>query len=381
MNVATIEKRGESAAGSGQVLPFGARWIAALTASALVAFAPLSSAAPPPPSGAPAPAPRVGYTPPPPSATNPAPPGAAPRILPPPSQQAARTGRYRLTLLGASAYRQTKAGALGGALASDTVFFVTDILPLSEQGAEAAARRVSWTYGRVDSRGPVIHGDWIRTGSAGVDGGIKSGDTLPYAQPWIRKQPAGPLRLPQVVWEGRLVDGVNCVLIGPTVWKREDGKWLEGRFRLLAASPANMARLMLADLQPSPELFKAITEIARSRAPVVPLPALLNATAIPRLSASDQAGSGIGGAAKALTSSDRPIGVTYMNGAQVFIPKVLILNYAAAERLLAPSQAPSVPNFFGSPVQMPSGIVLVRFQDDPGLGGDYELFFQIERIQ
>lgn len=365
--------------------------VVAIVVLMLIAFATTASASPPLPSGAsaPAPAPKVGYTPPPPSANVPAPPSAASRPLPPPTSQAMRSGRYRLTLLGAAAYRQTKPGGIVGAVvASDTVFFVTDILPLSAKGADAASRRQSWTYGRLVTTGPVVHGDWIRAGSAGSDGGIKSGDTIPYAQPWIRKQPIGPVRLPQLIWEGTLIDGINSVLVGPTVWKYEDGKWREGRFRGFAASPAGMASLMLADLQPSPELFNAINDIARTRGAVVPLPALLNPQAIPRFStgaASGQANSpGVVGAfsnAVAAASADRPIGVTYSNGLQVFVPKVLVLNYATAESFLAPSQVPNVPNFFGAPVQMPRGTVLVRYQDDQGLGGDYELFFQIERIQ
>jgi hypothetical protein len=363
----------------------------AIAALMLIAYASPTPASPPLPSGAPAPAPapRVGYTPPPPSTGVPAPPSSASRPLPPPSTQAMRSGRYRLTLLGAAAYRQTKAGGIVGAVgASDTFFFVTDILLLSAKGADAVSRRQSWTYGRLVTNGPVVHADWIRAGSAGSEGGIKSGDTIPYAQPWIRKQPIGPVRLPQLIWEGTLIDGINSVLVGPTVWKYEDGRWREGRFRGFAASPAGMASLMLADLQPSPELFNAINDIARTRGAVVPLPALLNPQAIPRFSTG--AGSsptnssgvvGLAGNAVAAASADRPIGVTYQNGVQIFVPKVLVLNYATAESSLAPSQMPNVPNLFGASVQMPRGTVLVRYQDDQGLGGDYEMFFQIERIQ
>lgn len=383
-----------------------------------------------PSAAAPPPAPRVGYVPPPPSASAPLPPSKGllppPRSGPPPPPStaaappppaattpppptgyvpaAARSGRYRLSLLGATVNRKTTdddpVAIPPVAKRGDDVFFVADMVELTALGTTAPQRRKTPVYGVVPSGNSATQAiaaslaggtrDRIQAGTMTVDGGLKAGDTLPYAQPWMRKAPITADRLPMLVWEGTLAEGRNILLVTATVWEFDDGGWTAGRYRNFSASAADMSRLMLGDLRLTTELFNTVNDIARTRGPVAPLPEQLNPQVLARFSSG--AGSppaatsgGLTGAvsgAVVSNSSDRPIGLRYQNGQPVFVPNVLLLNYANAERLVtAPATpVPSIPlPFGGTSVPMPQGTVLVQYRDDDRLGGDYVLILQLER--
>jgi hypothetical protein len=352
----------------------------------------------PPPSGSTAPR-SAGYVPPPPSASSAPPPSS---VVP----TAAPSGRYRLSLLGATVNRKTidddNPVFPPVPRRADDAFFVVDLMEMTPQGTGAPQRRKTPVYGTVasgNSATQVIAGslaggaasERIRAGTMTVDGGLKQGDSVPYAQPWQRKAPNTSDRLPMLLWEGTLTEGRNILLVAPTVWEVDDGGWMVGRYRNFSASAADMARLMLGDLPPRPELFKAVSDIARDRGVVVPLPEVLNPQVLVRFSSgagsnpSARPGGIISTAAGAvnLNSTDRPIGLVYQNGQPVFVPRVLLLNYAAAERLVTPPKTPvpTVPSMFGPTAPMPQGTVLVQYRDDDRLGGEYVLFLQLERVQ
>lgn len=415
----------------------GRRWVAIVAAAGQAPAAAVSgrivvSDAAAPAAAAPPPAPRVGYVPPPPSTASsapppggllppprsgpPLPPSTASTPPPPPSTASAPppqgyvpasspSGRYRLSLLGASVNRKTTDDDNINpqvARRGDEVFFVVDMQELTPQGTSAPQRRKTPIYGAVASGNSATQqiaasmagtsaSERIRAGTMTVDGGLKAGDAVPYAQPWQRKAPNATDRLPLLVWEGTLTDGRNMLLVAPTVWELDDGGWMVGRYRNFSASAADMGRLMLGDLPPRAELFRAISDLARDRGVVVPLPELLNPQVLARFSsgtASPPAGAtgGVTAAMAGMASSsttDRPIGLAYQNGQPVFVPRVLVLNYATAERLVTPPKTPVpvLPSMFGPTTPMPTGTVLVQFRDDDRLGGEYVLFLQLERVQ
>jgi len=308
-----------------------------------------------------------------------------------------------LSLLGATVNRKTiddDNPYPGVARRADDAFFVVDLMEMTSQGTGAPQRRKTPVYGTVasgNSATPAIAGslaggaasERIRAGTMTVDGGLKQGDSVPYAQPWQRKAPNASDRLPMLLWEGSLTEGRNILLVAPTVWELDDGGWMVGRYRNFSASAADMARLMLGDLPPRPELFKAISDIAHDRGVVVPLPEVLNPQVLARFSsgAGSRPGTSSGGflagasSAFASSSTDRPIGVVHQNGQPVFVPRVLLLNYASAERLVTPPKTPvpTVPSMFGPTAPMPQGTVLVQYRDDDRLGGEYVLFLHLER--
>ena len=341
-----------------------------------------TAATPPlPPGGLLAPPPRPGTPPPPASPPPPPPRGTAP---PPPTQttQAARAGRYRVTLLGASVYRETWDTVLQTDGKGDEVFFVTDIQEFTPRGAFVPVRRKTPVYGDVNG-----FPQRIQAGSRSDKGGIRTGDAIPYADPWVRKAPTGNDRLPQLLWEGTLTDGQNSVVIAPMVWEEDGGDWLAGSYNNISRTAGDVFKV-ISSLNPSSNdvLFAAINQVAENSAPVAALSEFLKA-----INPANWPGAVANWFGKQVTwvvgvSADRPIGQTMVNDQYVFMPKVLVLNFKTAEKLITQPQPPvpnlpGLPAFIRAPGPKPPGVIEVRYRDDDRLAGDYALWVQIERIQ
>jgi hypothetical protein len=342
---------------------------------------PATASAPPPlPSGSPAPLPpprgQVAAPPPPPGANTAAPPPASP----PSSAQAARSGRYRVTLLGASVYRETWDTALQTDGKGDEVFFVTDIQEFTPRGAFVPVRRKSPVYGDING-----FPQRLQAGSRSDKGGIRTGDSIPYADPWVRKAPIAGDRLPQLLWEGTLTDGQNSIVIAPMVWEEDNGDWLAGGYNNFSRTAGDVFKI-ISSLNPSSNdvMFAALNQVAENSAPVAALSEFLKA-----INPANWPGAVAGWFGKQITwvvgvSADRPIGQTMVNDQYVFMPKVLVLNFKTAERLINQPQPP-VPNLSGLPFlrqvgPKPQGVIEVRLRDDDRLAGDYALWLQIERL-
>lgn len=382
----------------------GRRWVAVVgLQGALNPQAPLvtgrvvisdgaGATAPPPPPRAPAPPPARragGLVPLPPApggnvAAPPPPPGAntaAPPPAPPPSTaQVARSGRYRVTLLGASVYRETWDTVLQTDGKGDEVFFVTDIQEFTPRGAFVPVRRKSPVYGDING-----FPQRLRAGSRSDKGGIRTGDTIPYADPWVRKAPIAGDRLPQLLWEGTLTDGQNSIVIAPMVWEEDNGDWLAGSYNNFSRTAGDVFKI-ISSLNPSSNdvMFAALNRVAENSAPVAALSEFLKA-----INPANWPGAVAGWFGKQITwvvgvSADRPIGQTMVNDQYVFMPKVLFLNFKTAERLIT-QPPPPVPNLSGLPFlrqvgPKPQGVIEVRLRDDDRLAGDYALWLQIERL-
>jgi hypothetical protein len=333
---------------------------------------------PPPPAtaSAPPPPPRTGGLVPPPPPTM----GAAPPP-PAPTAQAARSGRYRVTLLGASVYRETWDTALQTDGKGDEVFFVTDVQEFTPRGAFVPVRRKTPVYGDING-----FPQRIQAGSRSDKGGIRSGDSIPYADPWVRKAPIANDRLPQLLWEGTLTDGQNSVVIAPIVWEEDNGDWLAGGYNNISRTAGDVFKIM-SSLNPSSSdvMFAALNNVAEHSAPVAALSEFLKA-----INPANWPGAVANWFGKQITwvvgvAADRPIGQTMVNDQYVFMPKVLVLTFKTAEQLITQPQPPvpnlpGIPAFIRQPGPKPPGVVEVRFRDDDRLAGDYALWLQIERI-
>jgi hypothetical protein len=353
--------------------------------------APVASAPPPRPGGLVSvpPLPSTPYTPPPPSTSSavppPPPPPAAssavpPPPPPPPARQAARSGRYRVVLLGASVYRETWDTILQTDGKGDEVFFLTDVQEFTPGGASAPIRRKTPTYGDING-----FPQRIQAGSRSDKGGIRTGDQIPYSTPWVRKAPVDANRLPQVLWEGVLTEGQNTVLISPTVWEEDNGDWVAGAYKNVTGTAGQLFKTIddLRRQMPHEQFLRAINQAAQQNAPLAAITDVMNT--INPVNALGAAAQWFGKQVTWLVgvAADRPIGQTLSGDQYVFIPKVLILNYQTAEQLLAPRQAAPTPVInmpMFNPAPMPPGVVEVRYRDDDRLAGDYVLYLQIERL-
>ncbi len=323
----------------------------------------------------PPPPPKGTGTPPPPSA------GGAGPPPPPPPPAAARSGRYRVTLLGASVYRETWDTALQTDGKGDEVFFVTDIQEFTPRGAFVPVRRKSLVYGDING-----FPQRLQAGSRSDKGGIRTGDAIPYADPWVRKAPIANDRLPQLLWEGTLTDGQNSIAISPMVWEEDNGDWLAGGYSNISRTAGDVFKIM-SSLNPSSNdvMFAALNQVAENSAPVAALSEFLKA-----INPANWPGAVAGWFGKQITwvvgvSADRPIGQTLVNDQYMFMPKVLLLNFKTAEKLITQPQPPvpnlpGLPAFIRQPGPKPPGVIEVRFRDDDRLAGDYALWLQIERL-
>lgn len=61
----------------------------------------------------------------------------------------------------------------------------------------------------------------IRAGTAGDNGGLRTGDRFPTNEPWRQVGTLSNNRLPMILWEGELSQGL--VIIVTSIWEWDDG--------------------------------------------------------------------------------------------------------------------------------------------------------------
>jgi len=139
----------------------------------------------------------------------------------PPSATPGLSGRYLVTVTGLRAYQASQDDPLSRDGRGDEVY------------AAAAVRRYDQRTGNVAEssiRKTMSYGDSgsfpqrIQAGSGSGTGGIQDGDPIP-AGPMIasRAQPAQDMRFPWRLWEGTLTDGVDALIITPSIWEQDGG--------------------------------------------------------------------------------------------------------------------------------------------------------------
>lgn len=356
------------------------------------------AAAPPPASGS------VGYVPPPP---RPGAGGAAPP--PPPPVSAPAAARFRVTLDGFTAVRETWDTILQTDGKGDEIFIVADVQVFDRERAHPPQRIKTPTYGdtngfpqriragRGADPGGGIAGAGILSGAANGGGnisGIRTGDSVPIANPWTR--PASMLtrdRLPLVLWEGWLTEGVTSVVIVPTVWEEDNGDWLAGGYAAATGAVGSLLRPFdeARKLMPHEQFARMLRENAQG-APAAAMADVLQA--LNPVNWVAHIGNWIG---KNVTwvvgqAGDRPIGQTFdqRRDQYVFMPKVLNLDYRSAARLaaqqqpaLSPAAQAALPPFMrqASAVQLPPGVISMLYEDDDRLAGRYLLWLRVERLQ
>lgn len=301
--------------------------------------------------------------------------GAA-RQNPPPGTPATARGVYRLTINGFIVNRETSDDPLERDGARDEVFIHVRY--------GVAGNPQSWLWNAMTRTFGDIHAvpSRIRAGSArgvpgiGADGGLMTGDAYPTTTPWARSvepfrptEPEGEVDLarqgvdlPMVAWEGELVRGGNALLILPTIIETDNRMEPSSRSTSLLASglarefSGQLLGVTRANVQ---DLARAIADTiaGQIRYPRGPDP------------------------------SDRPIGMQLEGDQHVWRTSPIILTYDIAEELVRrPGEYTDIRSGPGGSSQsitrsLPAGVSYINWRDHGDLGGDYTLFWQLEKVR
>ena len=147
------------------------------------------------------------------------------------------SGRFRVILTGFSVERQTDDNVLESDGKGDEVFIVAEVAEYANR--EKRPQPPQDPFSALFGDNPlltlrrtltsIVMGDAnnqevprIRAGTAGNNGGLRSGDQFPTKEPWKQVGALSQNRLPMQVWEGEL-SGQGMVIIVPTIWEWDDG--------------------------------------------------------------------------------------------------------------------------------------------------------------
>lgn len=277
------------------------------------------------------------------------------------------SGEFRLYLIGFTCDRPTDDKRLEEDGAGDEVFLRTDVMFFDGMRRDANFNGAFTANGTVqpfhqtkeigDNSGE--HSYRIRGGSAsnifGGNGGFKAGDSFPTARPWTVRGQASPL--PFLVWQGALASGMNGIAVMPSIWEADDnpsllfsGSWWPG---FVSGALGNINR--------------PVAEYINDKFPNLrPVPS----DVISRVSNTTFLYEG-----GDISNLDRPIGVQRFQGgvraySYAYIPTVFVLTYEAASNIAANIVPPETRS---------RGVFTVRKVDD-AMGGDYTLYFFVERV-
>lgn len=264
------------------------------------------------------------------------------------------SGRYRVSIVGFRCDHETRDDVFAWDGLSDEIRLHAVTRVVDRDGAVQL-------QGEAQSRvmGSVNGDEWRRTrvhaGRADRFGGVRTGDDIPsspaYA-PVFNPREGIPLNpeLPFLVFEGDLVQGLNAVVIVPTMWEVDGGGNLWPRFQtaINAAAPAIITAG--ATLAGGPTAGGAVGPAATAT-----------------FSALDNLMTGIRGG----DGGDRLIGLhrSSSGDGETFTASVVRLNYDLAELALRTRIGPH-----------PPGILAINYRDDGDLNGNYMLYLKVERV-
>jgi len=257
-----------------------------------------------------------------------------------------RRGRYRVVINGFSVRHETWDHAFEVDGKRDEVYVVANVTSVDrKRKIRLSSPAETKVMGDING-----HHGRVRAGTASAKGGgIRTGDEVPYKQPWKRRVGPKSDRLPLDVWEGDLIEGQNSVVIMPAIWEYDGGtdvyrSWL-GWAKKTARKLRN-AEVINKLLGEEGQVVFDLSELGLGVA----------------LSLQED---GILGNAK-----DRPIGMKKQGKRAIFSPKALVLNYKTAEYALKQ-------NFGGRG----RGVLAINYKDHPDFAGDYTMYIQIQRIR
>ncbi|HEY0997021.1 MAG TPA: hypothetical protein VGD77_13595 [Gemmatimonadaceae bacterium] len=135
-----------------------------------------------------------------------------------PAERIPGSVRYRVTLNGFTALRQTFDHPLQIDGKGDELYAAAWVAEVDTASPDMAKHWVVRSRTMGDQNG---FPNRVKMGSA-PGGGIRTGDKYPTPAPWQRKGGLAGDSLPMVLWEGDLVPGRSAVIITPTLWEWDD---------------------------------------------------------------------------------------------------------------------------------------------------------------
>lgn len=251
-------------------------------------------------------------------------------------------GRYRVTLNGFKVHHVTNHGLFQR---PDAVTFQPEILTVTAGGEV----RPTLHGGNTNTIGSS---EWPVDGGSAPGGGFLTGDGFPTQEtPWRRIVAfnRGIATIPPTIYfENEIVQNTNAIVIIPSIWSVDGQSNLRLRENYLDA-------LVL----PRAALGSAVASTI-TRPPGRSLTNFLR----------PGAAMGIGNTVSLAIGvpQNRPVGMQPVGSQFGYTPQVLVLTYESAEFIS------------GTDFGFGNGIVPVRYVDHASFGGDYEMYFQVERL-
>lgn len=262
-------------------------------------------------------------------------------------------GRFRVTLNGFLVVHETADHSFEVDGKRDEVYILAEVAEFDARG-EVLNRTSPQSVVMGDIQGQVTP-PRIPAGGASSLGGLRSSDQYPAVEPWKRTIAPTANRPPMLLWEGRLTQGVNGVVVVPTIWE-----W-DGPSDLLTQYRRGMASVFARYVR---TLHASETNGANFRGP------MRGGPGTERVVGFEPTGN----------AADRPIGMNVITGSfmaasedgqghEWFTPQRLLLTYELARQAAADTT-----DGFGP------GIFKITYRDHPELAGVYTLYLQIERL-
>jgi hypothetical protein len=346
------------------------------------------------------PAPVVATTPPASSPTTaPAAPATSPTQTTP---QPMIADKYLVTITGLRAYQASADDMLSRDGVGDEVYASTYIRTYDRRSGQLMA---------VDTRTSAVHGDVnkfgqqrLQAGTRSATGGIQDGDMIPDG-PYVvtRSVPAQNATFPLRIFEGTLVDGVEALLISPSIWEQDGSnsyflQWQQNQAVLNASlfakqgvhdEIANKTFKPLKFGMSSNDANTGATSMAHT---IVDTMVMMGGGGIPIVGLLSQSG-------------DRPLGVQENGRDQTALPNHVIvltreiIEAALARPALGPIASPVANNPGGGLLGTPAiarigviapkpGVMVLQFEDRnvsgtlafPERPAIYQMYLQVERI-
>lgn len=260
---------------------------------------------------------------------------------------------FKVILLGTRVITQTWDHALEVDGKGDEIYVNAEVRLINSSGDILfGTPRLSKTMGDING-----FGSRVKAGSLSSKGGIKTGDDIPYRNPFNQQSPEKPDEFPMKIFEGEITEDQGLVIV-PSIWEWDGGK------DLFNSWGSHVVRFTGDIVRSTVNILNAV------KGGSVPTEA--------QLKLADFLKSEIDSGLKALFSfltnitgqaMDRPIGMKKSGDQATYSPKVIMLPLKIAEMVASKD--------FG----LGKGIFEIFYEDDPGIGGaKYTLYVKLEKV-
>ncbi|MGB8693110.1 MAG: hypothetical protein WCD08_06340 [Steroidobacteraceae bacterium] len=306
----------------------------------------------------------------------------------------AASGRYLVTITGVRAVWASADDVLSRDGQGDEIYAKAFVRQYDRRNGDVVmfTNRGTLTYGDINGRGTSR----IQAGTQSASGGIRDGDSIPAnGDPTDRNGNPSDIAFPLRLWEGTLTDGVDALVISPTLWEEDNSN-----------QPYQLWSQQMNDITPS--LFQR-PEIQDQLAKGGFTPILFGSSALTGASGASQTGGAIAaafdptGISTLIVSfqiaekifrgdSDRPIGLipTGIANVNVALPnQMVVLTREIIEAALAPLPrgTPAIGPPFWPRVPKP-GVMMIMCRDGEHRNAlqmverpaSYEMYLKVERL-